>query len=191
MEKLIEILSGYDYFPTEEIQRIISSSEILLLSAGKYLAQPHSFSEDIIFIRNGVLRSFSINTEGKEIVHYFMDEQNFIINSEKANFVSARQEYIQALKPTELIILKKQNFTNTKKDIALWEKIYTHLTIDVLSDKIKRIGPMLTVNATERYRILLESFPQLTLKIPLYHIAAYLGVTRQSLSRIRKNIACC
>jgi len=69
-----------------------------------------------------------------------------------------------------------------------WDAIVSKITAKGLADKLNRISPMMVEDATERYLNFLTNFPGLANRIPLSHLASYLGITQSSLSRIRKGI---
>jgi hypothetical protein len=57
-----------------------------------------------------------------------------------------------------------------------------------LMDAMDRRSPLVSEDATTRYLSFLEKFPKVANRVPLSYVASYLGITQQSLSRIRKNI---
>ena len=69
-----------------------------------------------------------------------------------------------------------------------WEHIIQKITNKALAQKLERVSPLVSQDATTRYLEFMEKYPTLVNRIPLSYIASYLGITQQSLSRIRKNI---
>jgi hypothetical protein len=72
--------------------------------------------------------------------------------------------------------------------ILIWDDIINKITNKALVEKVNKISPMLSEDATERYLSFFKNFPTLANRIPLSYLASYLGITQSSLSRIRKNI---
>ncbi|MEJ7660370.1 MAG: hypothetical protein WKG07_12500 [Hymenobacter sp.] len=69
-----------------------------------------------------------------------------------------------------------------------WDDMMNRITAQHLQEKLARISPMVAQDATTRYLEFIENYPQLANRIPLSHLASFLGITQSSLSRIRKNI---
>jgi hypothetical protein len=70
----------------------------------------------------------------------------------------------------------------------LWEPLRAELRGRLLDQKLRREHDLLTLNGSSRYRQLCEDSPQLAARIPLVHLASYLGLTDVSLSRIRRRL---
>jgi hypothetical protein len=87
-----------------------------------------------------------------------------------------------------MLIFSKKDWSDISNAIAGWEKIETQIIRKCLMDTIERRSPLVSEDATTRYLSFIEKFPILVNRIPLSYIASYLGITQQSLSRIRKNI---
>lgn len=69
-----------------------------------------------------------------------------------------------------------------------WDAMVNKIISNALLQKVDRISPLISEDATTRYLKFLEIYPTLANRIPLAYIASYLGVTQSCLSRIRKNI---
>ena len=82
----------------------------------------------------------------------------------------------------------KQEWDELLNTIIGWDKIVTKIVKKCLLEKIKRRSPLVSEDATTRYLSFIEKYPILANRIPLSYIASYLGITQQSLSRIRKSI---
>jgi len=69
-----------------------------------------------------------------------------------------------------------------------WEMMKANMVKKCLTLAMERRSPLVSEDATTRYLSFIEAFPNLVNRIPLSYVASYLGVTQQSLSRIRRNI---
>ncbi len=87
----------------------------------------------------------------------------------------------------KLIVLSKQGWEELSRTIVGWDNIKNKMVQICMFQKTRK-GPVISQDATTRYVEFLENHPSLANRIPLVYIASYLGVTEQSLSRIRKNI---
>jgi CRP-like cAMP-binding protein len=87
-----------------------------------------------------------------------------------------------------VFILSRAAMENLSRTIIVWDAIINKITTRSLAQKVERISTMFPQDATERYRTFLKKFPNLANRVPLQYVASYLGITKHSLSRIRKNI---
>ena len=144
---------------------------------------------DLFFICNGVLRIMVINEKGNEVTHYFLKENQFctILNSFTHEVVA--QESIEAACDTEVLAISKSHLTELYKQLPYLEAIINQIIQLGLMNKIQTRNSYLGCDSTERYRLFLERQPEIAKRVSLTDIASYLGITPQSLSRIRKNIA--
>ena len=77
---------------------------------------------------------------------------------------------------------------NLSRTIIIWDNIISKITAKAMADKVKRVSLMMPQDATTRYEFFLDNFPNLANRIPLQYIASYIGVTKSSLSRLRREI---
>ncbi|HEY1007227.1 MAG TPA: Crp/Fnr family transcriptional regulator, partial [Sphingobacteriaceae bacterium] len=86
---------------------------------------------------------------------------------------------------SEVIQFSVEAFRNLLRDIPHFEQLYTRMIIDDSTRTRDRIYMMISHQADERYRHFIRLFPQLCHRVPLFMIASYLGVARETLTRIR------
>jgi hypothetical protein len=87
-----------------------------------------------------------------------------------------------------LLVFSKKDWDEIGNIIVGWDNIVGQILKKCLLQTIERRSPLVSEDATTRYLSFIENFPSLVNRIPLSHVASYLGITQQSLSRIRKNI---
>lgn len=123
---------------------------------------------------SGLLRSYSIDENGKEHIFMFAPEDWYIADN-NSNGLGA-ELYIDALEDSELIILGVTNDfeVNPKKIIK---------RLAVLQ---KRIIMLMSATALERYNHFVATYPQIVQRVPQKMIASYLGITPEALSRVKK-----
>ena len=97
-------------------------------------------------------------------------------------------EYIQAVTDCKLLVFYKEDWDALSQTIDNWDRITGKIFQKALVEKLDRRSSLVTEDATTRYLTFLEKFPNMVNHVPLSYIASYLGMTQQSLSRIRKNI---
>ncbi|MFD2943329.1 Crp/Fnr family transcriptional regulator [Flavobacterium notoginsengisoli] len=187
MKELIEYILQFGNLNKQQIDLIISKATEMELRKDKYYSEAGKIPLQIGFIVEGVIRGCYYNNKGEEITRCFIPENNLVVDyvSFEANVASA--EYLQASTDCKLIIFSKHDWDELSHTILDWEQIKNKM-VQKCMYQILRKTPAISQDATTRYLNFIENFPRLTNRVALNHIASYLGVTQQSLSRIRKNI---
>jgi len=142
----------------------------------------------MFFICKGVLRIVSQNEKGNLVTHFFLKENQFcsILNSFNNNISAA--EGIEAACDAELIVLKKQKLLGLYEKLLYLKELINGITTQALLEKIQIRNAYQGEAAAIRYKNFLLRQPDIALRVSLSDIASYLGITQQSLSRIRKNV---
>lgn len=138
------------------------------------------------FVLEGVFRCYYYNNKGEEITNYFIDEYSFVSDQQKFDAQIAASEYVQAGTPCRLLVFTKKNWDEISNTILDWDRIAAKVVQKCLMDAMDRRSPLVSEDATTRYLLFLEKFPKVANRVPLSYVASYLGITQQSLSRIRK-----
>lgn len=188
MEKLIEYILHFGNLNQQQIDFIKSKATELELKKDDYFSEAGKVPKYIGFVLEGVFRCCYYNNKGEEITHYFIDEYSFVSDQQKFEAQALSSEYIQAITDCKLLTFTKKDWDSLSNTIVDWDRIAAKITQKCLSDAMDRRSPLVSEDATTRYVSFLEKYPILINRIPLSYIASYLGITQQSLSRIRKNI---
>ena len=153
----------------------------LLLRAGEVCK--HSF-----FTAKGLLRSYTIDKQGKEHIIQFAPEGWLIADRSSAFFDEPSFLYIDAVEDADIVVIDNLFFDELTKqcpDFSLSNVNSLHHHIKQIQN---RVNLLLGATAEERYLDFIRLYPQLLLRIPQWMIASYLGITPESLSRVRKGI---
>ncbi len=187
-ETFINYLLQFGSLNPQQIELIKRSLIFKTYKAGDYFLKAGQISNEIGFVLNGIFRVCYYDNNGNEITRYFIDESNFIVDINSYNNGLSSTEYIQSVTECEVIILTKREMENLSRTIIIWDNIIGKITAKAMADKVKRVSLMMPQDATTRYEFFLDNFPNLTNRIPLQYIASYIGVTKSSLSRLRREI---
>jgi len=132
---------------------------------------------------------FSLDKNGKEHVIQFAPENWLISDRSSLNFNEKSKFYIEAIEDTEVFILGNDFFTKMIEN-------YPHIAErnDLLLQKHirnlqNRVNSLLADTAEERYMNFIKMYPDILLRVPQWMVASYLGITPESLSRVRKELA--
>ncbi|MET3037567.1 Crp/Fnr family transcriptional regulator [Chryseobacterium sp. NRRL B-14859] len=185
MKELIDFLLQYGNLNQQQIDLIISKASESELKKDDYFVEAGKMFNQVVFILEGVFRICYYNNKGEEITKYFIDENRLCSNPYKGEPMT---EYIQAVTDCKFIVFSEQSWTELSHTIVGWENITNKIFQKALVEKMDRRSALVSQDATTRYLKFLEKFPTLANRVPLSYIASYLGITQQSLSRIRKNI---
>lgn len=162
--------------------------ETQFFKEGDLLFAPDGICRHLYFINQGVVRIMSVSDKGDDITHYFLKENYFctILGSFLAQ--TPALEGIQAATDVEVLVIGKDEFNQLVKEDADFKKTFELHTTQGLLQKIQFKNMLHGYDATTRYRLFLEKLPDIAARVQLGYIASYLGITLQSLSRIRRNL---
>jgi len=167
---------------------ITSYFESNIFEEGDYLFRSGHIIREMFFICKGVLRIMVNNEKGIEVTHFFLKENQFCTILNSFNNEIPAQESIRAACKTEVLSIGKNRLHDLYKQLPWLQVLIGRITQQHLIDKIALRNTYLGLDSTERYKLFLAQQPEIALRVPLSDIASYLGITPQSLSRIRKNI---
>ena len=143
----------------------------------------------IFFVEKGLLRSFSINESGKEHIIQFAPENWFMSDRSSNYFNNPSDFFIDAVEDSEVVLIEPQ-FFQLASDISPPFRQYNDLLLhNHIRHLQKRMNLLLSASAEKRYLDFIDLYPDLTLRVPQWMIASYLGITPESLSRVRKELA--
>ncbi|UPK68113.1 Crp/Fnr family transcriptional regulator [Chitinophaga filiformis] len=189
MEQLINYLLQFGHLNPQQIALIKSKTVLKTTPKDAYYHEAGRIPREVIFLTAGIMRVCYYNNKGDEITKYFIGENNFVADVNSYNQGIPSTEYIQAITDCEYFVLSKTAMEELSLTIIGWDAIVAKITAKAMAEKVNRISPMMTEDATERYLMYLNNFPTLANSIPLSYVASYLGITQSSLSRIRKSVS--
>lgn len=154
----------------------------LLLSRGQVC-------ERAFFVEKGLIRFYSIDEEGKEHIVQFALENWFISDRESIYFRRPSEYFMDTIEDT-VVVLIDQHFIETASEISPEFRNYNeYLLQNHIRHLQNRINLLIGASAEKRYLDFIRLYPDLMLRVPQWMIASYLGITPESLSRVRKELA--
>jgi len=173
----LEFQSLHPYLKEKEIPK-----GTILLQKGAVCT--HSF-----FVESGLLRSYSIDQSGKEHVIQFAPEGWIITDRSSVFFNEPSDYYIEAIEPSTVIYFSNDFIRKASEISAAFRNYNERLLQNHIRQLQHRIQFLLEATAEERYLDFISIYPDLLLRVPQWMIASYLGITPESLSRVRKELA--
>jgi CRP-like cAMP-binding protein len=185
---LITYLQLFKPITDAEQQLITAAFKPRVLKEDDTLLSSGTICKEMFFVCRGVLR-IMVNTEdGRQVTHYFLRENQFctILNSFNNEIIA--EEGIQAACDAEVLAISKTRLFALYQQIPYLKELIDQITQQALLDKIRIRNAYLGQDATTQYKLFLIQQPDIATRVPVSDIASYLGITPQSLSRIRKNV---
>ncbi len=162
------------YFKTETLKK------------GDFFSKAGRISDRLGFVNSGLLRSF-YTIKGKETTTFFQMQGS--IAAALMSFLQMKPaiENIQALEDSELVVISRKNLLNLYDENWKWQQVGRVITERYYVKMEERTISLQSLSAQEKYENFLLEFPELIQVVPLYYIASFLGISPETLSRIRKN----
>ena len=171
----------------EAFSAIDNGTYTVNIKKGKFILKPGSKDSNYYLIVKGVVRAY-IKEDGKEITTWINEENEMIASIRNLGLDIPSEEYLQAIEDTTLIAMP----------LALTETLYSNFPEAniigrlILQDNIRGAEERAYISripsAEKKYKRLIETSPQLINRISLKYIASYLGMTLETLSRVRGRI---
>lgn len=184
MEEFIEYILQFGNLNQQQIEFISQKAKEVDLPKEDYFVEAGKVLKRVGFIVDGIIRICYYNNEGKEITKIFIEENHLLLNLKNV----PSTEYIQAATDCKLLVFSVEDWEEISDTLIGWDHITQKIMTKSLGQKLERVSPLVSQDATTRYLEFLEKYPTLANRIPLSYIASYLGITQSSLSRIRRNI---
>ena len=159
------------------------------IAKGEILLRQGEIAKYGYLVRSGCLKSYTVDNAGKEHIMQFAPEHWMISDIDSFTNQVPSLVFIQAIENSEISLISKSDFkdTNSLEKEALVE-IATKYRNNLIASN-KRIVGLLSSTSEQRYTDFTETYPTLVKRLPLKLIAAYIGVTPEYLSGIRRKIA--
>lgn len=152
----------------------------------QYLLQEGDVSHYNCFVAKGCLRLYRIGVDGAEHILRFAVENWWMSDYESYNSGHPSKGNIDALEDSDLLLIKKQDFDALNGAIPRFRLFRERLDARSYDASQKRILSNISETAEERYINFIKSYPQFYSRVPLHMVASFLGVTRETLSRVRQ-----
>ncbi|WP_324678191.1 Crp/Fnr family transcriptional regulator [Hymenobacter sp. GOD-10R] len=139
------------------------------------------------FVVSGCLRLYRTDEQAQEHIMRFAVEIWWITDAESFRTGLPAKGAIDALEDTQVLLWSRENFERLKKEAPTFNALENQLAGHYLDAQVNRLYTAISHSAEERYEEFVKAFPDFYQRIPLHMIASYLGLSRETLSRIRKH----
>lgn len=171
-------------FSEDEIKKLLTCFTTKTLRKKEHFLKAGQFCKNVAFIETGCFMYYEI-IDGDEKVCDFAFENDWITqyNSLLNNIPS--EISINAIEDAEILVMDIEKIEQLSQSISKIGTLRATLAEQYFTESTKRASQLANLKADVRYEILLNQRPDVLKRIPQYHIASYLGIKPQSLSRIR------
>lgn len=162
--------------------------ELRSYGAGDYLVRAGEPALYLIWLFSGACREFYVTHEGNEYNKAFVVAGQVAGSLYDLKRQTNSTAYIEFLQPSTGAVMLFTDFMGLVEADQSIRSIYYRMVEQLFLKKCKREHDLLTLNATERYLSFCHQYPGIDQVVPLYHIASYLGISPEALSRIRRKL---
>jgi len=165
------------------------SLEVKNFAKGAHIFKEHKKHNAVLFVISGLVRSYYINDKGDEKNAWFIQENEFVTDYPSfLNSTNSRYAF-ESLENTICILIPKHAINRAYQSFPSIDKYGRLIAEEIIKMMQCRIESLLFLSAKERYIEVLNSEKKLVNRISVTHLASYLGIERQSLTRIRKELS--
>jgi CRP/FNR family transcriptional regulator, anaerobic regulatory protein len=178
-------LASQTDLPAETIRMVADLALPRLLRRNEPLFTAGEICRHKAFISSGMLRTFHITADGNEHIIQFSPELTWTLDVESYDKQAPSLVSITAVEPSEVLLWNKNDFDSLLSGIPQLKKFSEQLVSRAIYSNRNRILTMLSGTPEERYEDFVHTFPHYLSRLPLRMIAAYLGISIKTLTRIR------
>ncbi|MBI1289254.1 MAG: cyclic nucleotide-binding domain-containing protein [Flavobacteriales bacterium] len=174
-------------FTDEEMDIIMSHFKPMNIPAGEYFVDEGIVCKNIGFITKGYIRTYyEINEQ--EVTTMVLTKHNIVTAHASFTLQRPSKSYIQAISDCELLVMSKESMQELYDRFPKWERLGRLITEQVYGYMESRVVDYLSLSPEDRYRKMLDNDAKILKNVPLRYIASMLGITPETLSRIRNKV---
>ncbi|WHT39195.1 cyclic nucleotide-binding domain-containing protein [Myroides sp. mNGS23_01] len=185
MKQLIDYIQERIDITDEELDVILSFFTYEKVKKGEQLNTGVNQTQKMYFVCKGCLRIFYINETGQDTTRFFAFENQFATTLVSFIQGQSEEEYMQALEASDVYVIAHTHFYELLELVPQWEKFYRKYLEFAYINNTSRFFALVTMDATMRYQQLLAQNPKIVQRLPNKIVASYLGVSQETLSRIK------
>lgn len=186
VEPFRNYLTSKAAFTDAELEQLEAAAIGRKLKRREHLLQKGDVCRYMAFVVSGCLRLYRTDEAAEEHILRFAIENWWITDPESFRTGLPAQGAIEALEDTRVLLWSKENWERVKREVPAFNALENQLAGHYLDAQVNRLYTAISHSAEERYEEFVKAFPDFYQRIPLHMIASYLGVSRETLSRIRK-----
>lgn len=172
-------------FTADELKSIRSLSSVKKIRRKEFLLQEGELCRYKIFVCEGLLKTYRLKDDGTEYIMRFAPENTWTTDHESYINQIPSKNNIEALEDTSVVLFTHDHLMELYNAIPRFKTLSDKLISNSLNASQERILMNISATSEEKYQDFITSFPNVFRRVPLHMVASYLGVSRETLSRIR------
>lgn len=185
LDDLRGLIDRYVTVPPAPWSRFVALLQEREYPRHRHLLRIGHVSGELAFIQRGLVRRY-VREGACEVNTGFLREGSFANAFTSFTRQQPSAVALQALEDTRLLTLSHEAMQALSREHPCWQQFALGAAAFKLEQQVEREAALLACSAAERYRRLTEAWPAIELRVPLYHIASYLGIAPETLSRLRR-----
>jgi CRP-like cAMP-binding protein len=159
------------------------------LAAGDFLQRAGDVVKDAAFVARGCLRSYIVDDRGREHIVQFAPETWWLADTTSITTGKPTQYFVDAIEPTDVFLLDAPSHSRLLAEVPGYAASFQAGLQRHAAAKDQRIVNSLSRSAEERYEEFLTDYPSIAARVPQWMVASYLGLSPETLSRVRRSRA--
>ena len=176
-------------FSDQEMDFIRTMFRPATLLAGEFLQRAGTVAKDAAFVAKGCLRTYVIDAKGKEHIVLFAPETWWVADNVSLTSGRPSDYFIDAIEDSDLLLIDSPSHEAVVEKVPGYASGHRKGLQRRTAAQNERIVSSISASAHDRYLRFLETYPSLVTRVPQSMVASYLGVTPETVSRIRRKLA--
>lgn len=185
---LAKYIADHTHTDENELETLLSHCSTMQVKKGEFLLREGEKCMHSFFVENGLLRQYYLDDSGKEYIVQFAPENWFMSDRESVYFDLPTHYFIQALEDTSVFLFEESLIMHLSIANPRFIEFNNRLLHNHIRHLQRRITLLMSATAEQRYLEFIQIYPDLINRVSQISIASYLGITPESLSRVRKEI---
>jgi CRP/FNR family transcriptional regulator, anaerobic regulatory protein len=187
MQDLEKLITSFFGFTAEDAEKISSFFTPDTISKGDYFLKPGQVCNTLSFQCSGLIRCY-LHSGDTEITQWISATGGFLSDLGGLIFKQPARMYVQALSDTDVYTMSYENYLRIGAVIPEWHHLEKLFIARCFVFMEQRVFSLLSMNAEERYQWLFNYNPALFNQVPLQYLASMMGMTPETLSRVRRKL---
>jgi len=188
-EKYFQEFNKRALLSEEEQEFIKKFLSVRKIRKRQYLLQEGDECKCVAFVEKGAMRLYRVNENGSEHIVLFALDGSFITDLYSFLTNEPSTYNIDAIEDSELLVITKSASDELRKVSAKYREFIFDMTSEAYIQSQRRITSIISLTVEDRYKELIAIYPDIIQRLPQHMIASYIGMTPETLSRVRKRIS--